>query len=106
MVHLVSVQGEFEARLIMARLGTEGIVTELRAGLGSPYPMMGGDIYVGEADLDPAREVLSAGGQEAAEAGGAEQRPTAWEVNRSAAMFALAFLAAMLLVVAVLYAVT
>jgi hypothetical protein len=59
MVHLVSVHDEFEARLIAARLGSDGILTEIRAPLGSPYPLMGElQIYVGEGDLSLAKELL------------------------------------------------
>jgi putative signal transducing protein len=39
MVHLTTVGSMFEARVVMARLGAEGILTQLRgAGEGLPLP--------------------------------------------------------------------
>ncbi len=61
MVHLLSVHDEFHARLIAARLGSDGILTELRPPLGGPYPLRGEvGVYVGEGDLSLARELLLA----------------------------------------------
>ena len=66
MVHLLSVHDEFHARLIVARLGSEGILAELRTPLGSPYPMLGEvGVYVGEGDLELARDLLVADEAEA-----------------------------------------
>ena len=69
MVHLVSVHDQFHARVIAARLGSDGIVTELRPPPGGPYPLLGEvKLYVGEADLALARELLRADAQK-------EERP-------------------------------
>ena len=61
MVHLLSVHDEFHARVIAARLGSDGILTELRPPLGGPYPLLGEvQVYVGEGDLLLARDLLLA----------------------------------------------
>ncbi len=61
MVHLVSVHDEFHARVVAARLGSDGILTELRPPLGGPYPLRGEvRVYVGEDDLGLARQLLLA----------------------------------------------
>ncbi len=66
MVHLVSVHDEFHARVIAARLGSDGILTELRPPLGGPYPLRGEvGVYVGEGDLSLAQQLLLADQAEA-----------------------------------------
>ncbi len=59
MVHLTDAAGSFHARVIAARLETEGIRTELRGLDDWPWPATGAvAIFVGEDDLDIAAEVL------------------------------------------------
>lgn len=61
MVHLVSVGTAFHARVIAARLGSDGILTELRGAVDGPYPGMGEvRVYVGADDAAVARELLLA----------------------------------------------
>ncbi len=61
MVHLVSVHDEFHARVITARLGSDGIPIEVRPPLGGPYPLLGEvHLYVGENDVQLARDLLRA----------------------------------------------
>jgi hypothetical protein len=60
MVRLLTTSGSFEARVIAARLGAEGVVWELRGGHDGPYPMGPVHVYVDERDLDVARELLDA----------------------------------------------
>ena len=61
MVHLVSVHDEFHARVIAARLGSDGIITEPRPPLGGPYPLVGEvRLYVEEEDEELARALLRA----------------------------------------------
>ena len=56
MVHLVSVGSSFHARVIAARLGSDGIPTELRGAVDGPYPGMGQvDVYVRGDDAEVAR---------------------------------------------------
>ncbi|MEO6122039.1 MAG: hypothetical protein ABIW46_01025 [Acidimicrobiales bacterium] len=61
MVHLTSVHDSFHARVIAARLGSDGILTELRGDLNSLYPAAGEvRVFVGREDLAVARELLLA----------------------------------------------
>lgn len=57
MVHLATVQSEFEARVVAARLGAEGVVWELR-GLSSVYPVGSVEVFVEAEALAEAREML------------------------------------------------
>ncbi|MDQ6928009.1 MAG: hypothetical protein M3159_05015 [Actinomycetota bacterium] len=50
----------FHARVIAARVGAEGMVTELRGNLDGPYPMGEVHVYVAEDDLPSAQELLMA----------------------------------------------
>jgi hypothetical protein len=47
----------FQARLLAARLGAEGILWQLR-GESSIYPFSAVDVLVEESQLEPAREML------------------------------------------------
>jgi hypothetical protein len=60
MVRLVTVNSSFHARVIAARVGAEGIVTELRGNLDGPYPVGDVHVYVAEDDLPSASELLMA----------------------------------------------
>lgn len=60
MVRLATVAHPFHARVIAARVGAEGIVTELRGSVDGPYPMGDVHIYVPELDLPVAQELLLA----------------------------------------------
>ncbi len=66
MVHLLTVSTAFQARVLAARLGSEGIVTQLRGAVGGPYPVGDVLVYVDEADIDLARQLLLADEVEAA----------------------------------------
>ena len=58
MVRLATVGSSFHARVIAARLGSEGIVTDLRGNIDGLYPVGDVHVYVDEADLDEAKELL------------------------------------------------
>ncbi len=61
MVHLLSVHDAFHARVIAARLGSDGILTQLRGAVDGPYPVLGEvRVYVEEQDLPVARQLLLA----------------------------------------------
>jgi len=60
MVKLMTVAHPFHARVIAARVGCEGIVTELRGSVDGPYPMGDVHVYVPEIDLPLAQELLLA----------------------------------------------
>jgi hypothetical protein len=66
MVHVRTVSGAFHARVIAARLGAEGIPTELRGNVGGPYPFGQVSVWVTEADAEEAAELLLADEVEAA----------------------------------------
>ena len=78
MVHLLTVGGPFEAKVLAARLGSEGIVVSLRGAVDGPYPF--GDVLV---DVDAegyelARQLVLADEVEAAfdePVAGASPRP-------------------------------
>jgi len=98
MVHLRTVPSAFHARVLAARLGADGIVTELRGALDGPYPVGVVKVLVPDTDLEVARELLLADEVEAAFDAPAEApagrlaRPPAW-----VALALLAFLAATLM---------
>jgi hypothetical protein len=59
MVALVPAQGTFHAKVIAARLGAEGIATQLRGAVDGPYPCFGEvTVFVAESDLELAAELL------------------------------------------------
>jgi hypothetical protein len=57
MVHLASLPTPFEARVLVARLGAEGIVWELR-GATEVYPVGQTHVWVDEKSVATARELL------------------------------------------------
>ncbi|HXP32524.1 MAG TPA: hypothetical protein VN820_00845 [Acidimicrobiales bacterium] len=61
MVHLTMVGSAFEARVVMARLGAEGILTQLSGTRDGPYPLPGPvEVLVMADQADEARELLLA----------------------------------------------
>ena len=60
MVHLLTVGGAFQAKVVAARLGAVGIVTSLRGGVDGPYPMGDVEVLVDADDEDLARQLLLA----------------------------------------------
>jgi hypothetical protein len=58
MVRLATVGTSFHARVIAARLGSEGIVTDLRGNVDGLYPVGDVHVYVDQEDLAEAREIL------------------------------------------------
>jgi hypothetical protein len=61
MVRLATVSSSFHARVIAARVGAEGILTELRGNVDGLYPMAGDvHVFVPEDDLPIAQELLLA----------------------------------------------
>lgn len=66
LVPVARVPNEFHARVIAARLGSEGIITELRGGISSPYPMGEVDVLVSESEFEEAAALLLADDVESA----------------------------------------
>jgi hypothetical protein len=60
MIPVASAPNPFEARVIAARLGAEGIVWELRGNVDGPYPVGQVDVLVEQVSYDAARELLAA----------------------------------------------
>ena len=60
MVPVLRVADGFHARVVAARLGSEGIVTQLRGGIDNPYPTGDVEVLVSEDDLEAAKELLLA----------------------------------------------
>ncbi len=61
MVHLTTVGSMFEARVVMARLGADGIVTQLRGAGDGPYPLPGPvEVLVVVDQAREARELMLA----------------------------------------------
>jgi hypothetical protein len=62
MLPVATTSSSFEARVIAARLGAEGIVWELRGDDGV-YPVGRVEVLVGQDDVDVARELLAVEGE-------------------------------------------
>lgn len=60
LVHVRTVPTAFHARVIAARLGAEGIPTQLRGNVGGFYPVGGVSVWVAEQDAEEASELLLA----------------------------------------------
>ena len=58
MVRLATVSSSFHARVIAARLGSEGIVTDLRGNVDGLYPVGDVHVYVDQSELAEAQELL------------------------------------------------
>jgi hypothetical protein len=58
MRRLATVPDGFEAKLLAARLGADGIVCELRGGVDGMYPIGPAHVYVDERDFDTAVALL------------------------------------------------
>ncbi len=58
--HLRTVHNGFHARVIAARLGADGIVTQLRGSVDGPYPIGDVSVWVNEEDAPCAQELLLA----------------------------------------------
>ena len=59
MVRLLTTLDQFEARVLVARLGAEGMLWELRGGHDGPYPMGPVHVYVEADDLARAEELVA-----------------------------------------------
>src|SRR5512134_3965244 len=79
MVRVTTVGDPIEAKIIAARLGSEGVLWELRGGVDGPYPMGPFHVYVAADDVALAHDVLALAGETGAaepseEAGGRSGR--------------------------------
>jgi hypothetical protein len=69
MVHLRTVPDAWQAKVIAARLGSEGILTHLQGSVAGPYPFGTVSVLVEEAQADLAAALLLADEVESAFAG-------------------------------------
>ena len=99
MVRLATVRTTFHARVIAARLGAEGIVTDLRGNVDGIYPMGDVHVFVAEDDLPSAQELLLADEVESAFDDGADL-----DGDGATPRELWVFLVAVLVVAAVLFA--
>lgn len=60
LVHVRTVPTTFHARVIAARLGAEGIPTQLQGNVSGLYPIGNVSVWVTEEDADMATELLLA----------------------------------------------
>ena len=60
MLPVATVAGGFEAKIVVARLGAEGVLCQTRGGSEGVYPFGRVEILVPEDELDLARELLEA----------------------------------------------
>lgn len=58
MVPLTTAASPFEAKVMAAHLGAEGVVWELRGNVDGPYPVGPVEILVSADDLDEARLIV------------------------------------------------
>ena len=59
MVHLCTADGPFHARVLVARLGADGILATVRGASDGPYPLATSvEVLVVDDELDVARELL------------------------------------------------
>src|SRR5699024_4119345 len=72
MVHLRTVPSTFHARVLAARLGADGIVTELRGSVDGPYPIGDVMVFVEEDELETASQLLLADEEAAPAVAGAD----------------------------------
>lgn len=70
MVSLTTVPTEFGARVLMARLGADGVVCQLRSAVGAPYHLGGTEVLVPADQFSQARELLLVDEVESALEGG------------------------------------
>jgi len=76
MVRLTTCADGFEARLLAARLGSEGVVWSLRGAHDGPLAFGSVEVLVDADDLDTAREMLAGDDLELAPSGAEPERET------------------------------
>jgi hypothetical protein len=87
MVHLTSTVGSFHAKVLAARLGSEGVLVNLRGAVDGPYPIFASvDVYVRQDQAAIAREILLADAVDAAfndlgEDAGEEAGDAPWDLD-------------------------
>ena len=75
MALLTTVPGAFPARVLAARLGSEGFLWELRGNIDGPYPIGAVQVLVAASELRDAQELLLADEIDAIDTSGAGDAP-------------------------------
>lgn len=95
MVPIISSRTSFEAKVLAARLGAEGIMWQYRGDVDGVYPIGAVDVLVAEGDLERARELLLADEVEAAlsgdDDGGTDSRRIEWALGAALVLFVVLF---------------
>jgi hypothetical protein len=60
MVTLVTVSNGFQARVVAARLGSAGVLAQVRGPADGPYPIGDVNVVVPEVELELARQLMLA----------------------------------------------
>ena len=95
MVRLTTCTDAFEARVLAARLGSEGIVWSLRGGHDGPFAIGVVDVLVDAGDYADARELLESDADWDGELGAPEAAPERETTGRDVLVL-LAVLAAVI----------
>jgi hypothetical protein len=74
MVPVLTAGSSFEAKIVAARLGSEGIMWQLRGNVDGPYPGGMVEVLVARDDYDLARELLLVDEVEDALTGGGDDQ--------------------------------
>ena len=82
MVPIISSRTPFEAKVLAARLGAEGIMWQYRGDVDGVYPIGAVDVLVAEGDLERARELLLADEVEAALSGHDDEGADSGRIER------------------------
>ena len=98
MVRLTTAANAVEARIIAARLGSEGIVWQFRGSVDGPLAVGPVDVLVDEEGFELARELLI--GDEVGSSTAADARPVHVTTGRDVLWLALVLLAMLLFALA------
>jgi hypothetical protein len=100
LVRLTTCADGFEARLVAARLGSEGIVWSLRGGHDGPIALGSVDVLVDADDYALARELLASEPEWDGEVGAADARPERQTTGRDVLLGVAVLVGALLFAVA------
>jgi hypothetical protein len=100
MVRLTTCSDAFEARVLAARLGSEGIVWSLRGGHDGPFAIGAVEVLVDADDYSDARELLDSDSTWEGELGPAEARPERQTTGRDVLVLVVVLVAVVLFAVA------
>lgn len=100
MVRLTTCTDAFEARVLAARLGSEGIVWSLRGGHDGPFAIGAVEVLVDADDYPTARELLASDAEWDGELAAPEARPERETTGREVLVVLAVLLMAVLFAVA------